>query len=83
MTSVVVPAYRPGATVLFDPLTPAETLLHLLSGTMNLGRIGHEGFLRLVELAWSVPGYRLEYGDLADASETIRGALASHMSRML
>lgn len=83
VTSVVVPAYRPGATVLFDPLTPAETLLNLLSGTMNLDRIGHEGFLRLVELASSVPGYRLEYGDLADASETIRGALARHMSQML
>jgi len=77
VTTVVVPAYRPGATEQFDALTPAETLLHLLSGTMNLDRIGYEGFVRLVELAWSVPGYRLEYGDLNAACQLVgRAAVA-------
>lgn len=74
--AVVVPAYRPGAELLLETLTPAKTLLTLLSAAMNLDAIGHDGFLRLVDLAWSVPGYRLEYGDLADARPVI-GAIGS------
>jgi len=76
VTAVIVPAFRPGAAQQFDDLTPAETLLHLLSGTMNLDRIGHDGFVRLVELAWSVPGYRLEYGDLGEARQLVSRAAA-------
>lgn len=68
---VVVPAHRPGAEVVVEPLTTAQTLVQLLSAAANLDVVGRSGFDVMVELAHRVPGYRVEYGDLVDACRHI------------
>ncbi len=69
--TLVVPAYRPGAVGSIESLSSAGSLMKLLASCMNLDRIGHDGFVRLVELARTVPAYRVEYEGLADARRLV------------
>jgi lipopolysaccharide/colanic/teichoic acid biosynthesis glycosyltransferase len=78
---VVVPAHRPGAGVVVEPLTVAQTLVQLLSSAANLDVVGRAGFDALVALAERVPGYRVEYGDVADARARIDELLQQRTGR--
>ena len=76
MRTLVVPAYRPGAVGSIESLSSAGSLMKLLASCMNLDRIGHDGFVRLVELARTVPAYRVEYEGLADARRLVATLLS-------
>lgn len=68
---VIEPRVETGAELRVEALGAADVLVVLLAESVNLGRIGRGGFDLLVELARSVPGYRITYGDLADARHAI------------
>lgn len=70
-TLVVAAAYRPGAALLVEPLSEAQTLVQLLSSAANLDVIGRAGFDALRSIAARVRGYRIEYGDANDACRAI------------
>jgi hypothetical protein len=72
----VVSVYRPGAPLFVEALDPAQTLVQLLSAAANLDVIGVDGFTALTALAARIPGYRVEYGDLAEAVVAIDDLVA-------
>ena len=74
---VIAPAYRPGSSTTLQPMSRAETLMHLADTSFNLDRMGRAGFEALVQVARSGRGYRLSIGDLESAIAIVTDLLGS------
>jgi hypothetical protein len=72
---IVAPRYRRKSRTTLDPMTPAETLVHLVRCTFNLGTLGSAGFRTLCHIAENARGYRLAIGDVEGAVAAVRGLL--------
>lgn len=68
---VVFPRYEAGATTSVEALTVGETVLGLFENTVNITRHKEKGLDRLIGIAKHAPGYRLVFGDLAEACEAV------------
>lgn len=68
---IVFPRYEAGATTRIEALTVGETVLGLFENTVNLARHKEKGLDRLIGIAKNAPGYRLVFGDLAEACDAV------------
>ncbi|HEX6331136.1 MAG TPA: hypothetical protein VF129_07595 [Actinomycetota bacterium] len=78
---VVVPAYRGGVATTVEPMSRADTLMHLANTAFNLERLGRPGFDALARVARDSRGYRLAIGDLGDAIAHVADLLRSEGTR--
>jgi HprK-related kinase A len=62
--SILYPQYMEGAAFSIEPLTAAASLSRLLSGTFNVGLLGHQGFSRLASVVGAARSHAMQYGDL-------------------
>jgi hypothetical protein len=69
---VVVPEFRPGFTVDVVPLSRSEVAAAVAGNTFNLDKLRRSGLERAVDLARSLPGYRLVHGGVEHSVGAIR-----------
>jgi HprK-related kinase A len=77
---VIAPAYRRGATTTLEPISRAETLMHLARNAFNLERFGGRGFATLADVVETCRGFRLSIGDLTAAVALVSDLLSSNGS---
>jgi hypothetical protein len=75
---VVVPQFRPGATVEAGRLLAVDAIVELLTDCFNLGVMGEVGLEALREVATAVPCYRLVHGDSRLAATAVRELASDH-----
>ena len=68
---VVLPRYEAGAATCMEALTLGETVLGLFENTVSMTRDKETGLDRLIAIAKEARGYRLVFGDLAEACEAV------------
>ena len=68
---VVFPHYEAGSDTRLERLTVGETVVGLFENAVNIDRHKRRGLDRLVTIAKRAPGYRLVFGDLAEACRLI------------
>ncbi|MCO5321168.1 MAG: PqqD family peptide modification chaperone [Microthrixaceae bacterium] len=71
VSRVLLPTYVEAATPSSHQLTSDEAVVELLANTLNLARAGQTGLDAVVDLATSVPVYRLTYGDASQAVDHV------------
>lgn len=69
--AVVFPRYEPDSPLRLEPVSRATCLHQLAVNSMNLEAVGGRGFAALGRLAAGVPGYRLTFSDLKEASRAL------------
>lgn len=72
LSAFVFPGYVPGAAATLAPMRPEETLAALVAGRAWLSR-DPAGLATALGVIERTPGWRLEYGDTADALAAIAG----------
>lgn len=74
---VLTPDRRDGASVSFEPMTRAETVVHLAEQSFNFRRIGCDGFEAAVAVARESVCLRVRYGEAADAVRALESELVA------
>lgn len=69
--SIVFPQYQKDAELSIESLTGGASLAKLMSGTFNVGLLGHGGFSRLASVVGTARSYTLQYSDLDAALDWI------------
>ena len=75
--AVLVPDRRAGASVSFEPMTRAETVVHLAQQSFNFRRIGCDAFEAAVSVARESVCLRVRYGEAADAVRALEQELVA------
>jgi hypothetical protein len=79
--AVVFPKFIAGAAVALEPLPRARAFAKLATNSFNYAVLGREGFIAMRRLIGSCACYRLRYGVLADAVESVDALHASLASQ--
>lgn len=75
--AVLVPDRRAGASVSFEPLTRAETVVHLAEHSFNFRRVGCDAFEAAVAVARESVCLRVRYGEAAAAVRALESQLVA------
>lgn len=78
---LLLPAYRPGASLVAERLSPARAGAYLMACNVNGRNLADHGFGQLMAVARSAPAYRLVYGSFDDLLEIIATLLSESPDR--